>query len=484
MSMQVWDRLPGQWRVPLVWLAGGLGGLVLAWLVMRQPTIGSLLALAVVVIVLLLGIALFFRRDGALSFRRVLLSLLVVAILFPYIRLPAGIPDVRLELVIVLAAWGLLFLGYLATNQPIRLRRCPAYKWFVLFGFSIAVSMVYASFLRGQPLIGRDFWELAKLLQYVLTFALVASLSISPASLKRYYKLALVVLLLSALFGFLQYIDFAGINRVVSPYYAPTQMRALLWGRVTGTTFNPNQFGALMVLAASLALSGGLFFQERRLRMLSWSGLPVFSLALLLSFSRTSLVALFVAGVTVLFLFLRQTGLKHGLKRVAGFALAGCIVGVLIWQVVPERGVLRFAELQAFTEARNWTARVSHWETQFGLWRQSLLLGWGPGKATMPTVVDNEWLRLLRRYGLVGTTVFVGLLGSLYLGLSHICRGSSELSVIALSVALRGTLVGYALYMMLAPIYGVPQLVVVLMLLLGLAYSQWRPRRTTVGGEA
>lgn len=471
-----------RWRVPFLWLGMGLCGSAFAWLSVRQPTVG--LFLAIFLIALLLGIALFFGGDGVLSLRRVLVPLLVVAILFPYIRLPAGIPDVRPEFILVLVAWGLLLLGQLATSHPIRIRRLPTYKWFFLFALCILISTTYAALAKGQPVIWRDFWELAKLLQYFLIFTLVASLGISSANMKRYYKLALVVLLLSALFGFAQYVDLAGVNTIVSPYYAPTQMRGLLvHGRVTGTTPNPNEFGALMVLASSLALAGGLFLQERGLRLLSWGTLPIFGLALVLTLSRTALVSLVLSAVTVLFLFLRHKGLKHKLRRVVALALFGCIVGLAVLPVVPEKAFFRFGQLAAFTEASSWQGRVENWKTHFALWKESPLLGWGSGKATMGTIVDNEWLLLLRRYGVVGLVIFLGLYGSLFLGLSRIRRIDSESSVTALAVALQGTLVGYALYMALAAVYHSLQLMPIVLLFLGLAHSQWRPRRTVQGAQ-
>jgi len=467
-----------RWQIPLLWLAAGLCALLLAWLVMRQPTLMFLILMLVTAI--LLGIAVFFGRDGVFSLKRVLPALLAAAILFPYIRLPAGIPDVRPEFIIVLTAWGLLFLGYLATGEPIRLRRLPTYKWFGLFGFSIVLSMVYASFLKGQPLIGRDFWELVKVFLYLLVFALAASLNIRPVELKRYYKFALIALILSALFGFLQYVDFAGINQVVSPYYAPTQMRGLLiHRRVTGTTPNPNEFGALMVLAASLSLSGGLFLQERRLRILCWSALPVFGMALVLTLSRTALVSLFLASIVVLFLFLRQRSVKHRVRRVIVLVMFGCVVGLAVLPLVPEKAIFRFSQLRNFTEATSWQERVENWRVNFDIWKRSPWLGWGPGKANMSTIVDNEYLLVLRRYGVVGLMVFLGLFGSLFLGLSHIRRINGEPPVVALSVALQGTLVGCALYMLLAAVYHSLQLMPILLLFLGLAYSQWRPRRVS-----
>lgn len=466
-----------RWRVSLLWLSVGLCGLVFACVL--HPMIG--LFIAIFLIALLMNIVLFFGQDGRLSFKRVLLPLFLIAILFPYIRLPDGLPDVRPEFIIVLDAWGLLFLSHFSTGRPIRFRRCPTYWWFGLFGLSIIMSMVYAALVKDQPLIGRDFWELVKILQYFITFVLVSNLNITPGKMKRYYKIAIVILLFSALFGFLQYFNFAGINRTVLPYYARTQIEGLLvLGRIVGTTGNPNEFGALMVLAFSLALSGALFSQERGLKMLCWGAIPISSLALILTLSRSSLIGLFLAGATVLLLYLRQKNLKPRFRRVVALVLSGCIIGALILYILPEKALFRFSQLANFTEASSWQGRVINWKTHFAIWRESPWLGWGPGKADMETIVDNEWLLLLRRYGVVGLIVFFGLFGSLFSGLSRIRSINSEPAVVALSVALQGTLVGYALYMTVAAVYHALQLMSILLLFLGLAYSQWRPRRPIV----
>jgi hypothetical protein len=262
MSIHQLASLRQRWRIPLLWLSAGLIGPTFCWLVLRQPTLGFLLAGSLIVILVI--IILFFERNGVFSLRRVVPTLLIITILSPYIRLPGDIPDVRPEFLIVLVASGLLFLGCLAKGTPIRLRHFPVYKWFGLFAFLIFLTMAYAATFKAQPISGRDFWELVKVILYFLIFALVTNQKLTPANLKRCYKLALLVFIISALFGFLQYFDLANINELVSPYYAPTQMESLLSSRITGTTGNPNEFGALMVLATSLALSGLLFLKEKR----------------------------------------------------------------------------------------------------------------------------------------------------------------------------------------------------------------------------
>ena len=93
----------------------------------------------------------------------------------------------------------------------------------------------------------------------------------------------------------------------------------------------------------------------------------------------------------------------------------------------------------------------------------------------MGTVVDNEWLLLLRRYGVVGLSLFLSLFGSIYLGLSRIVKRSEEAPAVALAVALKSTLIAYMVYMALAVVYHSLQLMPILLLSLGLAYTRWPP---------
>jgi O-antigen ligase len=347
------------------------------------------------------------------------------------------------------------------------------YKWFALFGLSILSSITYASLAKGYSPIGRDFWELGKLLEYFLIFALIANLRISPTDMKRYYKIALIIFMLSALFGFAQYLNLGNINAVVSPYYAPTQMRGLLiHGRITGTTPNPNEFGALMVLASSVALSGALFLRRRISRVLSWLCLTVFVLALMYTLSRSALIALAIAIVFVLFLYATKGMKAQEFRRLLLAILLLAIIGLVDLQLVPEKFVYRTAQLSDVTQATSWQARVLNWKENLAIWKESPLFGWGPGKATMTTIADNEWVLLLRRYGVVGLVIFIWWFVSFYFGLTRIRRTSSVPETIALTMALQATLVAYAVYMIPAAIYHSLQLMPILLVFLGLANSQ------------
>lgn len=411
-------------------------------------------------------------RRGAFS---LVVLLLVVSILSPSIRILDGLPAIRIELIVVLMAWGLFLLGRLVAHCPQRLYASSAYKWFALFGLSILCSIAYAALAKGYLPIGRDFWELGKLLEYFLIFAWIANLRITSADIERYYWIALIILFFSALFGFAQYLNLGNINAMVSPYYAPTQMSGLLLhGRINGTMSNPNEFGALMVLASSLALSGALFFRRRISRFFSWLCLAVFVLALMYTLSRSALIALAIAIVSVLSLYAVKGIKAQEFRRLLLAILLLAIIGFVDLQLVPEKFFYRTSQLANITQAASWEARLGTWQLTLEYWKKSPLFGWGPGKGTMTTITDCEWLLLLRRYGLIGVAVFISWFGSFFFGLARIRRRSSAPATTALTVAMQATAVSYAAYMIPAVIYHSLQLMPIVLVFIGLAYSQLR----------
>jgi len=399
--------------------------------------------------------------------------LLVASILLPPIRLPTGLPAMRPELIIVLVAWGLFFLKYLMTRRPIQFRRYPAYKWFILFGLSIYLSISYATLIKGYPVIARDFWEFGKLLEYFLIFILIANLEVSPIDLRYYHKVALIIFLCSSAVGFAQFLHLGNINTVLY-YYAPTQMEGFLaYGRITGTTGNPNEFGALMVLAASLALSGALFFQQRIERLLAWGCFGIFSLTIAFTLSRTSIVSLIIAtSFMLLVAYPRTPGIRRGIWHLFSVIPVLIVLYLIIKAITPELFFARVITLKDAFHTGGWQARVVKWKYALELWKQSPVFGCGPAKAMLPPSVDNEWVLLLTRYGFIGIMIFVSWWISFYHGLSKACRGSSTMDAMPLVIALKATLLSYVVYMITAGVYHSLQLMALLLVFLGLAYSQ------------
>ena len=187
--------------------------------------------------------------------------------------------------------------------------------------------------------------------------------------------------------------------------------------------------------------------------------------------------------IILLFIRVKKITLKVKFKRLFLFLLLACVAFIFVLEFMPERSLWRYSQIFTFEEASSWVARVENWETHFTFWKESPWFGWGPGKETMGTVVDNEWLLILRRYGLIGTIAFIGLFGNLFFGLSSIRKMNSDFSVCALTLALQSTFVGYAFYMFwhqFIILYNMP----IILLFLGLAYSQLRLNRKVNREEA
>lgn len=448
-------------------------GVVLGYLSAINTVFGLLLILASLGL-LVVAYNIFFEH-GKLALNKIVVPLLIVAVLFPSIRLPAGIPSVRLELIIILIAWGLFLLGHVSTGKGIKLRWNLTNKWFFLFGACILVSIAYAALVKDYYPIARDFWEFGKLIEYFLIFALMASLNIPPEHMQKYYIIGLIIFLCSAAFGLAQYFNLFNINSWLSPYYTPTQIYDGLVraGRIVGTTGNPNEFGALMVLAASLALTGAVWLKGRSIKLFSWAALGVFSLAIMFSLSRSALLGLLVAVVFILlFKSLAHFGLGRTIRMLLLVVPLLLILGLVLVQVAPDRFLIRTGSALNLATDTSWQARLAMWDSTLTIWKQSPIFGWGPGKVAMTTIVDNEWLLLLRRYGVLGVLVFVLWFMGVYRTLSKIAHEAKNNYTETFCVGLQATLVAYAIYMIPAGVYHMLQLMPILVLYLGLAYSQ------------
>jgi len=399
-----------------------------------------------------------------------LCALLLIWMLLPPLRVPGPMPDIHLGFVAVLLLVADNIGRALIAGRGI-LRHDASIRWFVGFSVCVALSLLISATRQQGSIALRDLTELARPLLYALVFLLAANTKLRTLDMDRVYRVLLIAFLVSALFGFAQYFDLAGINGVVSPYYAPTQMDGLLLHqRITGTTGNPNEFGALMVLASALALGWG-FFSNRLIRKISSLILVgVFTSAMILTLSRSALIVWAIAIGLALFAIYPRIG---GSVRAIHGILFVAIVAVVVMALLPAGIFDRAAGMANLAMDSSWQARLGKWREALVAWQRFPILGWGPAETTMLSTVDNEWILVLRRYGLLGMSVFLCLCLSLYSAVARVGRRRKGRAATALSVSLQAVLVGYAVYMIPASVYHSLQLMPILLLLVGLCLSQW-----------
>ena len=418
----------------------------------------------------------FLFKYGKLSLNIIIFLLLFCSILCPPIRFDESIPYIRPELILILTSWLLFILGVLAGGENIKLKWSPIYKWFFIFGGAILISILWGWIFKGFSPVLRDFFEVAKLLEYFLIFALVAAIDIKKEDFKKYYIFIICLFLISATFGLIQYLDlFHNFNESFIEYIAPKHLDEWLrHKRIVGTTGNPNEFGMLMVMASSLAFTGTLWNKRISLKIFSFLSFVILSFVIMLTLSRSALIVFLISLVFISFFkYPKKFGLKGKLRLIFLIFPIMIILGLILIQIAPPKIIMRITSALNIETDVSFQNRLKIWKENLDIWKQSPIFGWGPGKDEMTTIVDNEWLLLLRRYGIVGVIIFIILFWNFYSGLNRIQRRVEDnLFLEIFAIFLQVSLVSIAVYMIPAAFYHSLQLMPLLMTLLGLVYSQ------------
>lgn len=414
-------------------------------------------------------------KSGKLSFNYLPILLLFCSVLCPPIRFESA-PYIRLELILILIAWPLLFLGNIARGASVQLKKLPIYKWFFVFGSSILISIFWNWIFTGFTPTPRDFFEIAKLLEYFLIFLFVVNLDINSKLFKKIYIFSICIFLISALFGLIQYFDFFHeFNEFFIEYIAPNHLNEWIrHRRVVGTTGNPNEFGMLMVIAFSLSLIGFLWTKKINIKIFSLVSFCIFSFIIFLTLSRSALILLLVSLLIILWKYFSETGPRGRIKLALFFLPIIIILGIIVIQFAPAKFFVRIRSAIDIGSDVSFQNRLVLWKDNIDSWKQSPLFGWGPGKETMTTIVDNEWLLLLRRYGLVGLTIFVIWFWKFYSQIGKIKkRQRNSIFLNMFSIFLQVTLMSAGIYMIPSAFYHSLQLMPILMTFLGLVYSSY-----------
>jgi O-antigen ligase len=190
--------------------------------------------------------------------------------------------------------------------------------------------------------------------------------------------------------------------------------------RYAATGFDPNDFGLVLALAVAPALY--LMRRESgRLRWFAAAALTAVIPAILLTASRTAMVAAFVALIFGLITW-RQSDLAYRLT--AGLAIAGLALGPVLLAPAAQR--TRLQTLPAELNRGTFHGRTVIWKTGLKVFKQHPLRGVGSGaypKAVEPWlgrpgvpgaqyVAHNTFLSVLVETGIVGLALFA-LLGAL-----------------------------------------------------------------------
>ncbi|MDH3349292.1 MAG: O-antigen ligase family protein [Desulfobulbaceae bacterium] len=346
---------------------------------------------------------------GAYGVYSVLFKLSIISLfLTPALKLFGSLPALRLDDLLILLA-----VLYVICSVCLGCRVVLVWGWrqTLLTGFSMIILI---SILNGTVVgMGTHFGDLNKLIRlgkYLLFYTLTVSLiEISPNPEEEKTKILRLILVSSLLLVPLilqQYFNWFNLNDHYIKIVAPTQFHTLIDNyprpRPVGMIGNPNELGFMYAMCSMISL----YFVWKYLKFRYFVTLLVQIGTLLLTGSRSALVAL-CCGVCFFILvpYIGQ-GYKVNKKRLSYLLVAiSCVFIFLI--VIHDKNVWRFFELADIKSSASWLVRLDVWNETFILFWQNPFLGVGPlSRSGLSYSVDNEWLFLLRSYGLIGTIYF------------------------------------------------------------------------------
>jgi O-antigen ligase len=331
--------------------------------------------------------------------------------LTPSMALVAGLPQIRLEELLLLATLGYLIMAALSGLRirlawGLRQTLLASFVVFIFISIGVGLSLGYGGALS-------DLNQLVRILKYLIIYTLaitVVAFSDTPEQTKlKILKFILALSVLLFMIAVQQYFDLGGLNRLYVQAVAPVHYDALGGSnpRVVGMVGNPNELGFLFVLTGLIAVH----LLTRRFHIVYALLIAMSLFGIGLTASRTSLVV-FVFGVVLLLVLallqLSRMWLSSAIQGLAVIMLLIVAVSTTLAEAsFMDRLLWRFEELGDPAEASSWKGRVVRWQDNLAIFRESPIFGVGPLRRMEMAAVDNEWLLLARSYGVIGTMALV-----------------------------------------------------------------------------
>lgn len=366
-------------------------------------------------------------------------------VLLPWIPVAPGLPQLRFE-------WFLLFAGMFLLNYK---RQALAGVVVFLGGaviFFNILSIANATFLDLSVPAFADLFELLKPILYVCMFIQVASGKYTIQELESLLRVAILSLFASCAITVIQYLSPDLIAPILYLYRPdPEELENYRGFRAWGTMGNPNDQGFVAAIAFGLML---FTFRFRIFPYIfSVLFLAVGFVAVFATGSRTAIVAM-----TAILSYFFVAEMK---KNIASIMFSFAVISFVIWIFYEYLYSLAFlagtvdriVSLGAIAEDEGgWVARVRAAQRALDLVSIKPLLGYGPSKSTYSEMsnVDNEYVLLLFRFGIVGLLVTLAFVLALATRLKRV-RYTGLKTFRNLNFALLGAA---SLYAYTAGIYG------------------------------
>lgn len=352
------------------------------------------------------------KNDRTHWLRPWVVTIIVSIFLAPTIHLPGAIPSVRVDELILVPFVFYCMIQIVYGHDVVFAWGIRQYLFIFLFGI-LFISILSGLFLGNNASL-RDLNQVVRFSKYILIYTIYVSYVYvgNNRNHKRgvIFDTIVVVSVISSFIVVQQYFDFFSLNSVYLKVISPSHYDAVIGQpipRPLGMIGNPNEVAFTFVVGAlvssyRLIKGGGWMFMGATIVNLVSIGLTL---------SRTSLVALVIGAgyiyVVQLLVNRRKIGERIKYLSLPLILIVAVIAYVLVNPALYEAIGWRFATLSEFQSTSSWQARQFRWQKNIRLFLESPFFGLGPlrNSEITPAAADNEWLLLLRTYGVVGTLV-------------------------------------------------------------------------------
>jgi O-antigen ligase len=363
-----------------------------------------------------------------------LLTVILSAMLLPSFSLHPALPSLRLDEFILFAGFAL----YMARLAECVLRGRPrpappparAWLWatvgrlFAALLVSYAVSNLYAVVFLDAAYTLRDAMELVTFFKYFLIITLVASTQFTADDRLLLRLAAAFALGVLVVFGWGQHWNALGLDTWLAPFFNQAHWEHLIVGnpaRILGAFDNPNVFGMFTVLVLAVLVTRYYFADDGgKLPLPLLAAIALIVKLEYLTISRTALM-----GIALLFALTSVWAWRHFRKnrQVTKKILVLFLLTLLLFFTSSADFLNRVAEGLDFSNSTSLQGHLARWNTAIGSIWDSPVFGWGTQKATMTTLVDNEYALYTRRYGFVGLAAYLAVFFLPFIAAWRVLRG-------------------------------------------------------------
>lgn len=379
-------------------------GLIIAAL-LSFPVFLDLLILYPVLIAGALASMYLIKNDFELNILHFAYVLIFFAILAPPLKISSSLPLIRIDEILIYLFCPLILLTT-KSKQSFHSSANTYIKIYLLFLGIFIISTLYGKYIKDVPVGRRDYFEFVTSIKYLLVFLSFSKISISKVQFKKLLYFILLLISTSGIFGLLQYYSVFGFDTLTAPLYLQERLH-IFDNRVTGTFKNPNTFSSVLLIGHIISLSFFLTTKNIIEKYINFIAIILLVVLLLFAGSRTVLFIYFFITIVLLLLGVLTSGVS---KKQITFLIAFLSIGfILSISFLSYEIILRLQSGLDILGDESFGLRILVWYFNFQIFLESPIIGWGPAKDLHPLVVDNEYLLILRRHGIIGLLIFLGI---------------------------------------------------------------------------